>query len=259
MELERVSYIEALPYYKKYYKKFNYGIDGYYEKMILNSEHYLLLDRGTVGIVSICEKQLTGFYIFDDNKIKYIEYLSFVLNQDTVKRILFSTIDAMLFQEITDRNLKIEYQAYNFVIKTQVNTNFRMEVATTNQLGFLIRNFIDFIENSMGCSTGDFNRKLANSEIFIGYDINDNPVSMGILDQMVLNPNRYCIGMVVLDKHRRKGYGTKTLQFLINYLQNDSKEVNARCWYYNEASKKTLLKAGFEVSNLLLRVEEPKW
>ena len=62
--------------------------------------------------------------------------------------------------------------------------------------------------------------------------------------------------MIVLENHRKKGYGVKTLKFLIKNLQERNKEVNARCWYYNEASRRTLLRAGFEESNLLLRVEE---
>jgi len=256
LKLEKISYKKALPIYKEYYNRFKQGIDGYYEKIILNGDHYNLVDEVTVGIVSINENQLTGFYIFDNGSPKYSEYFTYVLNQDIIKRIMFSTIDKRLYKEIQDRKLKIEFQAYNFIFNSEINTKFRMEFASKDQLKFIEDNFLDFIENSIGSSIESFSKKIEKSEIFIGYDSNDNPISMGVIEQMLLNPSKYCLGMIVLENQRRKCYGIKTLQYLIKYLKDNNREVNARCWYYNEASKKTLLKAGFKVSNLLLRVED---
>jgi GNAT superfamily N-acetyltransferase len=255
MKLEKASYNEALTLYKEYYNQFHFGIDGYYEKRILSGEHYMLIDMDPVGIVSINDGQLTCFYIFDNHNGKYKEYFNFILNQDIVNRILFSTIDTLLYKEIQDRNLKIEYQAYNFVFNLQVNTDFHMELATREHLGFLKENFLDFIEQSIGCNFEAFTKKVDTLEIFIGFDTSGTPISMGMIEPMIINPNRYCLGMIVLENHRKKGYGVKTLKFLIKYLQDRNKEVNARCWYYNEASLNTLIKTGFEVSNLLLKVE----
>ena len=256
MKLQRISYIEALSLYKEYYNQFCIGIDGYYEKRILNGDHYELIDDVSVGVVSINEEQLTGFYIFSNGRAKYSDYFEYILNHEFVKRVLFSTIDTRHYKEVLDRNLEIEYQAYNFVFNSQVESDFHMELASKEQLGFIKENFLDFIEESIGCSIEEFTLKIDNSEVFIGYDTDGTPVSMGVLEQMILNPDKYCLGMIVLENYRRRGFGVKTLQFLINYLQTHNKEVNARCWYYNEASMKTLLRTGFEISNLLLRVEK---
>ena len=74
MNIEKTPYMEALSLYKDYYNQFHFGIDGYYEKRIFGGEHYVLVDKVPVGIVSINENQLTGFYIFDNKSIKYKEW-----------------------------------------------------------------------------------------------------------------------------------------------------------------------------------------
>ncbi len=58
MKLEKTSYIEALSLYSEYSNQFHGGIDGYYEKRVLNGEHYILIDVVQVGIKSLELKDL---------------------------------------------------------------------------------------------------------------------------------------------------------------------------------------------------------
>ncbi len=85
------------------------------------------------------------------------------------------------------------------------------------------------------------------------YKKNNEIISFGALESLKLNSNRYCISMIVNEKYRGKGYGVETVKYLISYLQEYKHEVNARCYVKNEISKKTLLRSGMNISNMLYK------
>jgi len=171
-----------------------------------------------------------------------------VLSLPTIEKIIFSTKDERLTNEIKHLGLTVEYQAYNFVMKNEVTTNFKMKLATMDEYEVIHKTFTEL-------PFMDYKIKIPNKEVYISYDEQGNLISIGILDPMLLPENRVCVGMEVVKSQRNNGYGTKTIEFLVQLLQQQQIGINARCYYYNHPSKKTLLKSGFEVSNLLLRVE----
>jgi RimJ/RimL family protein N-acetyltransferase len=83
-------------------------------------------------------------------------------------------------------------------------------------------------------------------------------IAFGGLEPMELNDERFCISMIVNEKYRGRGYGSEVVKYLIEFLQLNDLQANARCYVKNELSKKTLLKAGMRISNKLLKVENIK-
>lgn len=248
VKAERKQRVEA---YKRYSNQLVYGIDGYYERTLIDADSYFLFDRHNKGIISIhIERGLTGFYIFDEYLDEYEELLDFVLSLERIKKIMFSDTDIKLYNSLRLRGYNIEMQAYNFVLKNNYKSDYDMELANLHDINLLEKVFGNFIK--------DYETKIKNNEIFINYDKDKYPISLGAFDMMILKEKRACIAMKVSEKYLRQGYGVKTVVFIINILKGLGIESNARCWYMNEISKKTLLKSGFEVSNHLLRVENVK-
>ena len=81
-------------------------------------------------------------------------------------------------------------------------------------------------------------------------------ISLGAQEALRLNEDRYCISMIVSEKQRKQSYGCETVKFLVEYLQSNNLECNARCYVHNEASRKTLLKSGLYISNILYKAKK---
>lgn len=62
--------------------------------------------------------------------------------------------------------------------------------------------------------------------------------------------------MIVNENQRNKGFGTDTIRAMIQESKNRNCSVQAGCWLYNHASKKTLMKAGLSQINMIIRVNE---
>ncbi len=249
MRLRKVDRNEAISLFRLYLDELVYGIDGYYERRIINAECFMIEDDDVLGICAIDGEWLTGLYIFATHRNKYHEIFSFVLRQG-IKKILMTTKDDLLMHEIKQRGYMTEQQAYNFIYREKCTTDFQMQPATINDHDRINELFIDFI------TQGEI--KLKENELFVFYNDTGELVSMGVIDPYIMKPSKACVGMAVNEKYRRQGYGVKTLQFLVKYLQSKNMEINARCWYKNTASRKTLLKAGFELTNELIRIEYVK-
>jgi GNAT superfamily N-acetyltransferase len=61
--------------------------------------------------------------------------------------------------------------------------------------------------------------------------------------------------MHTIEKFRRQGVGTATIQLLIDECRRRGLRPVAGCWYYNHFSKKTLERAGMYTATRLLKVD----
>lgn len=247
MRLEFVNLDYAKEVYKKYFDELEYGIDGYYETRIINSKHYSIIDTDVVGICSIDDENwLTALYVFPENRERYENIFGFIVECSFVKKILFTTKD-LLFTSIVKKNKYVlEDQAYNFIMKKSIKTNYEMEYAKIADVETISNTFGDFVK--------DYKQKIKDNQLFVRYE-RGQLVSLGFYDPFKIYEKRACIAMKVVESERRKGHGVKVLEFLIQHLQSNNIFVNARCWIKNEASRKTLLKTGFEPTNKLMRIE----
>jgi len=248
MKLIQIDRENRIKIYRKYLQEIGFGIDGYYETTMIDEKCYFLFENVNKGVISIHEERgLTGFYIFKEYIDEYETLLDYVLSLREVTKMLFTDCDRQLFKSIQKRGFKIEMQAFNFGLEKTIDTDYKMELAIVENIELYIRVFGDFVL--------DYKRRIDNNELYIKYDSNGYPISLGAYEPMILNPKKACVSMKVSNKYLRKGYGLQTVLFIIKTLQDKGIEPNARCWYLNEISKKTLLKSGFKVSNHLLRVE----
>lgn len=234
--------------YIDYYNEINGGIDGYYEKTILEANIYEIIDEVAIGCFSIHEERgLTSLYVYPMFKGRYKEIFDYVLKLQLFNNILFTSNDSMFLSEIENEKLDYAVQAYNFISDKTVISELKMQETKSDDNLCVLETFGDFVSYN--------NMNLDNTKSFL-YKIDGDIVCFGALEPLRLNSKRFCISMIVNENYRRKGFGTKTVEFLISHLQSANLEVNARCYVLNDTSRKTLIKSGLTISNILYRIDD---
>ncbi len=233
--------------YRLFYKKISGGIDGYYEKTILEGDCYEVYEENTLAYFTLHkERGLTSLVVLEDYETRYTELFNFVLGLNVFDKMMFTENDLSFLSEVQKRGFLIETQSYNFEVNKEVKSEIQMTPTTTSELEALHETFGEFIKyNEMN---------LRNMASFYLME-NDDLIAFGGLESLILNENRFCISMIVNEQYRGQGYGSEVVRYLIEFLQLNLLEVNARCYVKNEASKRTLLRAGMVISNTLLKVE----
>lgn len=233
----------TLSLYRDYIQLLGYGIDGYVERLIRQSDTYLIED---LGFFSVYEQTLVGLHFFDQDVQTYKKYLDAILSEFDIDTILFPSNDKVLMTLYSSYD--VLDQAYNYLYPNPVKTDFKMKVATASDKEGIYDVFGAFL---------NYNEVPYDDTIIYYHKENDDFVSLGFYEKYLID-NRACVAMIVNEQYRKKGYGTKTLHFLVQELQQKNIKVNARCYVLNHASRKTLLKAGFIDSNKLLKIELKK-
>lgn len=233
--------------YKAYYQSISGGIDGYYEKTILDADCYEVVEEKTLCYFTVHEERgLTSFIVKDDYGERYSEIFDYVLGLNVFSSILFSSKDKSLLEEIEKRGFIVEVQAYNFECIEEVESSIPMMPTTPNEYELIRREFGEFVE---------YNNMQLNEMVSFYWIENEEIIAFGGLEPLRLSNERFCISMIVNEKHRGKGFGSEVVKYLIEFLQLNGLHANARCYVLNEASRKTLLKSGMKISNKLLKVE----
>ncbi|XMB86758.1 GNAT family N-acetyltransferase [Mycoplasmatota bacterium WC44] len=246
MEYRRSNNKEILGIYKQYYKDINGGIDGYYEKTILDADIYEVYDQSTLAYFSVhYSRGLTSLVVLPEYKSIYNSIFSFVMTLPLFTNILFTENDKEFLKHIKKHNIQYEIQAYNFEVNKKIVSSIKMKRTTKNDIDRIKKEFGEFIEyNEMQIEIID--------SFF--YTLNNELISFGALEPLLLNENRYCVSMIVNEAYRGKGYGSETVKYLVEYLQSNNLECNARCYVLNEVSRKTLIKSGLDICGKLYKV-----
>ncbi|HAQ56692.1 MAG TPA: hypothetical protein DCR44_04770 [Acholeplasmatales bacterium] len=239
---------DIISIYRQYYQRIHGGIDGYYEKTILDSPIYEIYTNVTLAYFSVHPTRgLTSLVVLPEHNESYETIFSYVIGLPLFTHILFSEKDEQFVDQMKKNNIPYEIQAYNFEANQKSVSSLRMNAVKNKDLDRIRKEFGEFIE---------YNQiSLENKRAFY-YAQDDKMISFGALEPLRLNENRFCISMVVSEAYRKKGYGSETVKFLIEYLQSKNLECNARCYVHNEASRKTLIKSGLVISNVLYKAQK---
>jgi len=237
----------VLHQYKLFYKNIGGGIDGYYEKVIVEADVYEIKKGSSLGCFTIHETRgLTSLIVYPKFKHMYDEIFNYVIALPMVHTVLFTETDKDFMDCVIKHKFKYEVQSLNFLIDKRIVSDLEMVSVLQENHQELRSEFGDFI---------DYNEiDLTKTQAFY-YKENGIYICFGALEPMILSENRFCISMIVNEAYRNQQYGTKTIEFLIHYLQKHHCEANARCYVENEVSRKTLIKSGMTRSNYLFKID----
>ncbi|WBW98574.1 GNAT family N-acetyltransferase [Oceanirhabdus sp. W0125-5] len=241
---------ELRGFYVEYFMEINGGFDDFFEDIIKEGKHYRIeSESNVIGGFSITgDNKLSVIYLVPEKRNLYEKVFERLLVFQEVQGIVTITNDTMMMTQLMRRNFRIRKQACNFTyLMEDAETELVMKLATLEAVSVLEELFGDFLE--------DYSEEIKLNKVYLGYDEGEL-VSLGLINEHDLVPNTVSIGMIVADSKRCRGFGTETIKGLINIAKEKSLRVQAGCWFYNHASKKTLLKAGMTQSNMIIRVDE---
>lgn len=234
--------------YQDYYKQINGGIDGYYEKTILDGDLFEVFESDVIAYFTIHEDRgLTSILVLNKYQIIYQIIFDFIIDLPLFENMLFTENDKSFLKNIERLGIKYEVQSYNFADKEEIFSSLKMKRVGSCDEERIKQVFGNFIE---------YNRiNLKETESYY-FEENNQIISFGGFESMILNNKRYSIFMIVNEQFYEKGFGTETVKFLVELIQSRNYECNARCYVNNIASKKTLLRSGLTLSNKLFKANK---
>lgn len=251
MKYRKFENENILKLYKSYYSSIDGGIDGYYEKTILDADVYEVYENQPLAYFSVYpERGLTSLFVLNDSQTVYDKVFDFVISLSLFQKMLFSENDKRFFDAIKKRRIPYEIQAYNFISGKDIVPSIKMKLVSSGDYAQIKKEFGEFIIYN------DIQLEMTQSFI---YEVEGKLISFAAIEPLRLNDKRYCISMIVNEEYRRRGVGQDTVKFLIDFLHSHNLEPNARCYVLNEASKRTLIRSGMLISNHLYKVGEIKY
>lgn len=248
---QRDIYLKELPYSQGLNTEENVWMCQYY-KIDINSAcaGYICIDS---------QKTLWEFYLIDSAQIYSQEVFKFLLEMNYIIAAESKSYDNMLMSLCLDYHKKASCNAYLFRDDTDIDIkhlsskfeNIKIRLATKEDIKELaeINRFADNVDFFF-----NLEEEIQKEEIYIFYS-DGELFGAGTCKRICECQNYYDIGMIVPEKHRRKGLGTYIIIKLKEYCYKNNKIPVCECYYYNYPSKSTLEKAGFISKHRMTRFE----
>lgn len=237
-----------------YLQQLSSPFDSFLEEHILSSTFYLIHDESNdIGYYAIHNNGLlTQFYIRHANQMHAQTLFNEVLEQHALHSLFVPTCNELYLSLALDREFVMNKQAYFFQDSQMVKSERNVRSDET----FRLANLDDLQQIQLTC--GDFldayERRIAAGQLFVYYRGSDL-LGIGIAEQSKLLQGMASIGMFVSEAFRQQGVGTTIIVELRKWCVQHGIRPISGCWYYNEASKKTLEKAGMVSRTRLLHFQ----
>ena len=132
--------------YKQHYISIDGGIDGYYEKTILDSHIYEIYTNAPIAFFSIhFERGLTSLVVLSDFSELYEDIFSYVFALPLFTNVLFTENDKQFMSQIMKNNIQYEIQAYNFKANSKIKSSIQMKKVMKQDITKIKTEFGDFI------------------------------------------------------------------------------------------------------------------
>lgn len=239
---------------QEYIKGLSSPFDTFHEQYILASQFYIILsENASIGYYAIHDhKLLTQFYLRRPHQRHAQVLLRRVLEEHQVSEVFVSTGDELLLSLALDHDMAIAKQAYFFQDSGMDLTNDpgpepgMLRPAELADLEDIQRVSGDFLGGS--CAL-----RIEKEELFTCYR-GSELLGIGIVERSVLIEGTASIGMFTNESYRHQGVGRKIILWLKAWCRAQGIRPISGCWYYNEASKRTLESAGMVTRTRLLRM-----
>jgi RimJ/RimL family protein N-acetyltransferase len=226
-------------------------IDSFLEDHILESNHYkIVVNTKEAGFASIHKGGLmTQFVLLPQFRNYGQELFARVKKLEEVQAAFVPTCDEFFLAHALDDYRQITKQAYFF---SSAEATF--SVPPKFALRRAEKSDTDLIAESSGDFFNHLEDTIAKGRLYLVLEDN-SCVAFGVIQKSELLRDTASIGMFVIEKFRKQGVGTATLQLLQQESRRQNLRAVAGCWYYNHLSKKTLERAGMFTQTRLLRIE----
>lgn len=238
----------------EYIQDLSSPIDSFLEEHILTSTFYKLQEGSQiVGYYAIHNNELlTQFYISRPYQKYSQRMFNQVLESNSVKSLFVPTCDELYVSLALDMNFTINKQAYFF----QDNQVGIVESNLPNDESFRAANLVDLqqIQHICGDFLDYYERRIAAGELFTYYR-GSVLLGIGVVEKSKMIQGIASIGMFTNEAYRKQGIGRVIIIQLRKWCDEQGIKPVSGCWYYNEASKRTLESAGMVTKTRLLKMD----
>lgn len=233
-----------------HYQSLAAPIESFLEDHIVDSDHYhMMVDDQVGGVASVYDRTLlTQFVVACRFRPISAQLFSSVLQATAVKSAFVPTCDELYLSCALDRSAKVAQQAYVWQAGEEVFSaeNLTLITATPADQPLIVAQTGDFF--------GDLPTVIARGDLFIGLR-DGQPVGFGISEPSRFYPATASIGMYTVETFRQQGVGTDLIRALVAVCRQRGVRPVAGCYYYNHASRNTLIKAGMFAQTRLLKID----
>lgn len=254
MIVKECTIAEIENHVKEYLEGLSSPFDSFLEEHILSSTFYLIQDDSEdVGYFAIYNNErLTQFYIRRSYQMYAQKLFLQALDRHSVKYLFVPTCDELLISLAIDQDFAINKQAY-FFQDSQVNLS-ASRVGDGEVFRLATQGDQQSIQQVCGNFLNDYERRIEDGELFVYYR-NTDLLGIGLIESSQLFEGLASIGMFANEAYRKKGVGKAIVLQLRKWCNDHGITPISGCWYYNEASKRTLESGGMVTKTRLLNIE----
>ncbi|KRE32774.1 GCN5 family acetyltransferase [Paenibacillus sp. Soil724D2] len=239
---------------EEYIHSLSSPFDSFLEEHILASTFYMIQEgSNVVGYYAIHNNELlTQFYISRPYQMYAQKMFSQVLESNTVNSLFVPTCDELFVSLAIDKDFTINKQAYFF----QDNHADIIESNVSGDESFRLANLEDLqqIQQICGDFLDQYERRIASGELFTYYR-GAVLLGIGVVEKSKMFKGLASIGMFTNEAYRKQGIGKVIILQLRKWCDKQGIKPVSGCWYYNEASKRTLESAGMVTKTRLLKIK----
>ncbi|OZB93584.1 GNAT family N-acetyltransferase [Paenibacillus sp. XY044] len=239
---------------QEYIEGLSSPFDTFLEQYILASQFYIILSEDAlIGYYAVYDHRLlTQFYLRRPHQRHAQVLLHRVVEEHHVSEVFVSTGDELLLSLALDRDMAIAKQAYFFQDSEMGLTSG--PGSDPNVLRPAVPADLEDIQRVSGDFLGSCALRIQKGELFTCYR-DSELLGIGIVERSALIDGTASIGMFTNESYRHQGVGRRIILGLKAWCYAQGIRPISGCWYYNEASKRTLESAGMVTRTRLLRME----
>jgi len=239
---------------KEYLHALSSPFDSFLENHILSSTYYMICEETEeIGYYAIYHHELlTQFYIRQSFQMHSQMLFNQALEQHAIKSLFVPTCDELFISLSLDHEFIIERQAYFF---QESQTDLNGSVVRKDEV-FRPANLEDLqtIQHICGDFLNNYEESITSGQLFVYYR-GPELLGIGIVEKSKMFENLGSIGMFTNEAFRQQGVGRTILIQLRKWCNQQGIKPISGCWYYNEASKRTLESAGMVTKTRLLNMK----
>lgn len=241
---------------QEYTQTLSSPFDAFLEEHILSSKFYVILNESNeIGYYAIHHgdhgQLMTQFYVRPSYLMTAQDLFDQVIKEYNVESLFVPTCDELFVSLAIDKDYPISKQAYFF-------QDSRLELMEKQSLsgdffGPATLDDLLHIQEMCGDFLDQYETRIRNGELFCYYR-GSVLLGVGVVERSKLLEGIASIGMFTNENYRKQGIGRDIILKLRKWCYSQQLTPICGCWYYNEASKRTLESAGMITRTRLLNI-----
>lgn len=225
----------------------------YLELFVRESDVFIIREKNEqIGyFISDAEGNLYEYHILNSRRTRMDEILKLLINEFRIVKIFCKSFDTNLLSCAVDFQKKCESIGYLFREYEKKELYLNTEGISTRFAKTDDYEFIKEINEEVFESDEEIKETISNRNMIL-FLIKSEVIGFGIFQRTIPGYDSFDIGMLIVEKFRRKVFGSFIIQYMTDHCTQNGWRATCGCAINNLASRKTLEKAGYTTRHRML-------